>query len=342
MEYIQRDIYLDKLKDSSNNHYIKVLTGVHNVGKSVIMEQFRDYLINSGVSKDQIVYINFEDFDHIRSLDTNKLVESILNKASVINKEHTYVFLIELQMVTDYESIITRLLEFKNLDIIIASSNASILSIKSNSLLSDRYIHIHVLPLSYLQTKTPQLDSYLKFGGFPVVLDLKSEYMINEFLAYGVLSSVILKHILRNRLGIDIVILEDILYYIYLNIGSEVSIKNIANTLTSNGYPASYNTVSKYLSFLMDSFLIYRVNNYDIRIKQHLKQNGKYYAVDPGLRNSLLQNKEPNTGYLLENTVFLELLARDYNISVKKTMAMKLILFAKNKMKKCIFRYVNQ
>ena len=357
--YILRENYINKLKEFREKNLIKVITGVRRSGKSVVLEQFQDELVKSGVKKNQIISLNFEKLENEELLDYKKLHAYISGKLN--EKDWTYVFLDEIQMVENFQKTVDSLYTKKQIDIYITGSNSRLLSGELATLLSGRYIQIHVLPLSFNEylkyfgvdssevKKALELDTlsnfnlagnpiidfnkkfndYVKLGAFPQTLELKSQKSIYDYLD-NVYNTIVVKDILARGAPIQGGILTSIIRFIFHNIGNEVSSINITNTLKSNRREASYNTVEKYLGYLKDSFIIYEAKRYDIKGKQHLKSNAKYYVVDTGLRNMLLANKETDTGHILENTIYLELLRREYKVSVGKVDAKEVDFVAEN------------
>jgi len=344
--YVLRTNYLNKLKEFKEKNLIKVITGIRRSGKSVLMEQFQEYLKQNGVKSEQIIPLNFEMLENEELLDYKKLHCYISERLSKTG--WTYVFLDEVQMVNDFQKAINSLQTKELVDIYITGSNSSLLSGELATLLTGRCITIHVLPLSfkeYLQAKKNEafekgetattalmsnafkdskkefyksgFNDYMKFGSFPQTLQFASQKNVYDYLD-DVYSAIIRKDILARGKPVQEGILTSIAKFIFHNIGSETSSVSISNTLKSNKRAVSYNTVEKYLGLLKDSFIIYEVNKYDIKGKQHLKQNAKYYVVDTGLRNMLLTNREIDIGHTLENIIYLELLRRNYKISVGK------------------------
>ncbi len=324
-KYVVRENYLNKIKEFREKNLIKVVTGVRRSGKSVLLEQFQDELKRDGVTEEQIIYLNFEKIENDELLDYKKLHTYITER---LNKnDWTYIFLDEIQMVENFQKTVDSLYTKQNVDIYITGSNAYLLSNELATLLSGRYIPIHVMPLSfaeYIQGKVNdninykrELDNYMRFGSFPQTLELASQKTIYDYLD-SVYNTVVVKDILARGKTIHEGVLKSIIKFLFHNIGNEVSSVNMANTLKSNKREVSYNTVEKYLGYLKDCFIIYEVARYDVKGKQHLKSNAKYYTVDSGLRNMLLSNKESDVGHILENIVYLELLRRGYKVSVGK------------------------
>lgn len=322
---IIREEYLNKLIALKDKHIIKIVTGIRRCGKSTLFEIFQDYLINNGVSNEQIISINFEDYDYEELTDPHKLYEYIKDK--IISNKKMYVFLDEIQNVNDFHKIVDSLFIKKNIDLYLTGSNAYMLSSEIATLISGRYVEIKMLPLSfkeYVQSTgdTNNLDKkyrdYIEFSSFPYVLELKNQYKeINVYLE-GLLNTIILKDIVQRNKIADILMLKSVLRFLFDNIGNQLSSKKIADTLTSNGRKIDSKTVEKYINSLMESYVIYQANRYNIKGKEYLKTLEKYYVVDIGLRYALLGQKSTDVGHILENIVYLELIRRGFNVYVGK------------------------
>ncbi len=321
---INRNIYLEKLIGFKDKNLIKVITGIRRCGKSTLLEMFQEYLLKNGVSKSQIISINFEDPDNDYLTDYNKLYEFIKSKLS--ENKQTYIFLDEIQNVKDYQKAIDGLYIKKNTDIYITGSNAYFMSGELATLLSGRYVEIEMLPLSfkeYLSYFSENSDlvsryrTYVENSSFPYVLQLKDKEQIRTYLD-GIYNTVILKDVVaRNKIS-DVASLENIVNFVFDNIGNPTSAKKISDTMTSKGKKISNHTVDNYLDALVKSFILYKANRYDVKGKQYLETNGKYYLVDIGLRYYLLGLKYVDFGHILENVVYLELIRRGYEVFVGK------------------------
>ena len=322
---IIREEYLNKLIALRDKHIIKIVTGIRRCGKSTLFEIFQDYLINNGVSNDQIISINFEDYDYEELTDPHKLYEYIKDK--IISNKKMYVFLDEIQNVNDFHKVVDSLFIKKNIDLYLTGSNAYMLSSEIATLISGRYVEIKMLPLSfkeYVQSTgdTNNLNKkyrdYIEFSSFPYVLELKNQYKeINVYLE-GLLNTIILKDIVQRNKIADILMLKSVLRFLFDNIGNQLSSKKIADTLTSNGRKIDSKTVEKYINSLMESYVIYQANRYNIKGKEYLKTLEKYYVADIGLRYALLGQKSTDVGHILENIVYLELIRRGFDVYVGK------------------------
>lgn len=320
---IQRNDYLDLLKCFKDKQLIKVVTGIRRCGKSTLYELYREYLTSQGVEDEQIISINFEDPDYMELRNNADLYEYIDNRLQ--KDKMNYVFLDEVQKIENFQEACDGLYIKKNVDLYITGSNAKILSGEIATLLSGRYIEIKMLPLSFKEFISVVGESdlsrkyreYIENGSFPYILELNGKKAKSIYLE-GLYNSVVLKDVVSRKKILDVPVLENIIRFIFDNIGNPVSATKIANSLTSAGSKISVNTVETYLKVLQESFIIYKTNRYDIKGKQYLETGGKYYVADIGLRYYLLGTKKADRGHILENIVFLELLRRGYEIHVGK------------------------
>lgn len=314
-----------KLISWKDKQLIKVVTGVRRCGKSTIMEIFQDYLRTHGVAENQIVSVNLEDFDFYELRDPKKLYDYI--KERLIPNKMTYIFLDEVQHCQEFPRVVDSLYIKKNVDLYITGSNAHMLSSEIATLISGRYVEISMLPLSFREYVESTRDTkdlpgkyrrYLETSSFPYALELADQP--NELRAYleGIYNTIVVKDIsLRNRIP-DAMMLESITRFVFDSIGSPLSTKKIADTMTSAGRKIDVKTVEKYLKALMDSFVIYQAKRYNIKGKQYLKTLEKYYVVDIGMRTMLLGSRAMDVGHVLENVIYLELLRRGYEVYVGK------------------------
>ena len=321
---IKRPIYLDWLKSWRERPLIKVISGVRRCGKSTLFHLFINDLIADGIKKKQIISINLEELEYEKLLDYHSLYDYI--KTRLYPDGFTYVFIDEIQQCKAFEKAIDSLFVKGNIDIYITGSNAYMLSGELATLLSGRYVQIEMLPLSFSEyvsttdkkSKTEVFADYLKHGAFPAVVALdNNDSLITSYLD-GVYNSILLKDVAK-RMGLtEISILESISKFLFSNIGSTVSVKKIADTINSAGRTISINTVDKYLCALCDSYMFYKVDRYDVRGRQHLKTQSKYYTVDSGLRERNVRSSSSDIGHILENIVYLELIRRGNKVNIGK------------------------
>lgn len=335
---INREEYLDELIRWKDKDLIKVVTGIRRCGKSTLFDLFIDYLKMSGVKSNQIIYINLEDADYDFK-DYKELYHFINEK--IIFEDNFYVFLDEVQNVPGFQRAVDSLYIKKNVDVYITGSNAYLLSGELATLLSGRYIEIKMLPLSFKEyvsafdnNNYQQLFlDYMRNGGMPGNINiLKSN--VNDLDKYldGIFSTIVYKDIMARNNITDKLLLESVIKYIFDSIGSPISIKKISDTLTSKGISTSNHTVENYITALLESFLIYKAERFDVKGKNLLARDYKYYVVDSGLRSYLLGKKaDSDMGHILENIVYLELLRRGYKVYVGKVDDLEVDFVAENR-----------
>ncbi len=340
MEIIKRERYIERLKSLRDKKIIKVITGVRRCGKSTLMALFQQELMQSGVKKRQIININFEDYDFLELRNAKVLFEYISHHLSKENRN--YVFLDEIQHVENYADVVDALFVKDNIDIYITGSNAYLLSSEIATLLSGRYVEIQLLPLSFKEYVFATGDTnnlerkyadYIKFSSFPYAMAFERDWQLTDDYLKGIYSTIVLKDVVqRNRIS-DAVMLENVMAFLADNIGNTLSVKKIADTLTSSGRKADVKTIEKYLYALCQSFILYPAKRYNIKGRQLLKTMEKYYLVDVALRNTLLGSKNTDFGRVLENVVYLELLRRNHHVYVGKTDALEVDFVTANMQK---------
>ena len=327
MERINRDNYLSILKNFKDQQIIKVITGIRRCGKSTLLEIYQDYLRNNGIKEEQIISINFENADYEELLDRKKLHKYIKDK--LVIGEKTYVFLDEVQNVSEFEKTVDSLFINKDVDLYITGSNAYLLSSELATLLTGRYVEIKMLPLSFKEYVSAFADKtdisrkfrdYLRYSSFPQAIEL---YKINPLnitmFLDGIYNTVLFKDVMQRKNITDRNILERVTKYLYDNIGNRTSIKSITDNIEGIEGKKSYNTIANYVDALMDSYLVFKAGRYDIKGKEFLKTQERYYVVDIGLRYYMLgQSSGRDMGHILENVVYLELLRRGYDVYIGK------------------------
>lgn len=318
---IPRPTYLDQLEKLRDKQIIKVLTGVRRSGKSTILQLFQEKLLREGVEQKQIQNLNFEDLGLAEIKNYLDLFAHINDQ--LVPDKMNYVFLDEIQDIPHFEKAIDSLFIKKNVDLYVTGSNAFMLSGELATFLSGRYIEIPVYPYSfkeYIQTvpalsKQEAFARFLDRGGFPFATELMDD---NTYLSYiqGIINTVLVKDILARTERGNATLLQAIAAFLTETNGNLINPTKIANTLTSNNLKTSPTTVVSYLEKLINAYLFYKCDRYDIAGKKYLQLNSKYYAVDPALRRALLGQKRPNMGSRLESIVYLELKRRGYEVYV--------------------------
>ena len=329
MQMILRSHYLDVLKVLKGKNLIKVATGVRRCGKSTLMSQFQDVLRTENETASIIsINIDMPDFRFLAEKSWKDVYDYIVEQLK--NNVTNYVFIDEVQNVKEFEKLLEGLYVHPNIDLYVTGSNAFLLSSELATLLTGRAYEIHVLPFSFAEYlsftgKSNNLDrafaAYIETGGFPEAVRLSADG--NQFtLDY---LQMVFNTIFRNDISARQSIYSgesylEVVNFLIDSIGSNVSAANIANTLKANKKPIDNKTVSKYIDSLVESYLFYRVKRYDIKGKQHLATQEKYYLVDLGFRHALL-GKEllSDAGHLLENVIYLELKRRNFQIWIGKT-----------------------
>ena len=319
---IERAEYLEKLKKWKDKDLIKVITGIRRCGKSTIFDLFIDYLKSCGINDEHIISVNLESPEY-KFNDYMELYNYVNEK--ITDNDDYYVFLDEVQNVFEFQKAVDGLYIKKNVDVYITGSNAYLLSGELATLLSGRYIEIKVLPLSFKEYKdylNVEGDEklYLKYvnnSSFPYALKLDSEDEIDVYLD-SIYNTIIVKDIITRKKIADTSMLKSVTEFLFSSIGSAMSVKKIADTMTSKGRSISVHTVDSYLESLTESFIFNKVSRYDIKGKQYLETNEKYYATDVTMRYALLGRKNLDVGHILENVVYLELIRRGYKVYIGK------------------------
>ena len=334
---ILRDEYLQTLKEFKDKDIIKIVTGIRRCGKSTLMQIFQGYLKESGVQADHIIAINFEDYDYEDLKQPRELYKYI--KDRLVDDDMHYVFFDEIQNVEDFPKVVDSLNLKPNVDLYLTGSNAYMLSSEIATFLSGRYVEVKMLPLSFKEYVKATGDEkelslkyqkYLKFSSFPyaMMLDEKEE-VINQYLE-SIYSTVMLKDIISRKKITDVMMLESVIRFMFDNIGNLTSTKKISDTMTSDGRKVDVKTVEKYITALEESFVVYQAKRYDVKGKNYLKTLDKYYVVDIGLRYMLLGSRNADTGHILENIIYLELIRRGYKVYVGKVESEEVDFVAMN------------
>lgn len=314
---IIRQEYLNQLRLLKDQKVIKVITGIRRSGKSTLLELFRNDLKKQNVAKEQIQFFNFEEEKNVDLRDWRKLHQTIEEK--LVQNKMNYIFLDEIQKVDHFEELVNSLFVKKNVDLYITGSNAFLLSSELATLLTGRYISIHLLPFSFKEytemypdeTNYDRLfEKYLNSSSFPEVVRLSK---VNEELANNYLkdlyNTIVNKDIAKRYNIRNEIDFEKTIKFVFDSIGNPLSARNIANTLKNESINVFHGTIINYLQYLTKSYMIYPVNRYDIKKKKILSTNKKYYVTDLGLRNLLLSDSpKSDIGHRLENVVYLELL----------------------------------
>lgn len=333
-QLIKRPHYLQQLIENRDVNLVKIVTGIRRCGKSSLLDLYHTYLREQGVAEDHIIHMNLESLRYRDLSDYLSFYDYVSTRIPTVGK--TYLIFDELQAVKHWEKAIESFRLDYDVDIYITGSNAYLLSTEFSTLLSGRYVEIKMLPLSFKEfldfydfedtdSKESKFQKYLQFGGMPILKEYHfNEQRSNQALE-GIYATVILRDVLQRNKQIDQTALEKVMRFLCSNIGSITSPNNIGNVLAGegdldgqHGAKMAAKTVDKYISMLCSAFVFYSVGRYDVKGKQLLKTLGKDYIVDIGFRNMLLGYRDTDIGHLIENVVYLELLRRDYRVSIGK------------------------
>ena len=324
---INRPTYITQLRQYKDQPLIKILTGVRRSGKSTLFHLFMEELRGDGVSDEQIQSLNLEDMDNAHLLDIRRLHRHIAER--LVPDRQNYVFLDEIQNVPDFQKAVRSLSDKGNVDLYLTGSNSKLQSGEWATSIAGRYVEIHVLPLSFSEFMSAQpsgtsrdeaYDSYTRIGSFPQVSMFPEPLRHQQARHYlrDLYNSIVLKDVMDARRIRETDRLDRLARFMGDSIGCELSVKKICNTMKSDGVQITPPTVEAYVQALRDCFLFYKADRYDVKGKRLLKTQNKHYIVDPGMRQLLAGAASHDSGRLLENIVFLELLRRGYNVSIGK------------------------
>lgn len=325
---IIRHAYLNQIIPLIDKNLIKVLTGVRRSGKTVLLSQIQNHLLNKGVSKKNIVSISLESKKNEKYKDGDVLYNHLLSVCES-TKGKTYIFLDEIQVVNKWEEIVSSLLVDVDCDIYITGSNSKLLSGELATLIAGRYIQIHVYPFTLSEAKAIQIQNgkyttdeelfidYLRYGGLPMRFSLE-EISLEPYLS-DTYDAIVVKDIIQRNNIKDTRLLNMILAFLMDNIANPFSARSIVSALKAEGINTTIETVILYIDYIKKAMVIYSAQRYDIKGKKLLSTNEKYYTVDLGLRNCVKASGEIDYNKLYENIVYLELLYRGYDVKVGKT-----------------------
>ena len=319
---IKRDYYLNKLIQHKKNGLVKIVTGVRRCGKSYLLFQlFRDHLLESGIKDDHIISIALDDYGNRQLLDPDELYRYV--KSRIADDEDHYILLDEIQLVKDFESVVNGFLHIPNTDVYVTGSNSKFLSSDVVTEFRGRGDEIRIFPLNFSEFYSAYggdfNDAWLMFcnyGGMPLCLSMqtqadKAKYLTNLFET-TYLADIINRNKLRGNVEINE--LTDILAS---SIGSLTNPLKLSNTFASTkSVKLSANTISAYLGYLQDAFLIEKALRYDIKGKKYINTPAKYYFVDMGLRNARLAFRQQEYTHIMENVIYNELRSRGYSVDV--------------------------
>lgn len=322
MKEINRDSYLKKLIDRKENNLIKIITGIKRSGKSYLLDPiYKNYLLDNGVDNNHIIKIDLDLRANKKFLDPDYLDNYVRN--SIRDEKVYYCLLDEIQNVPDFESVLNGFLKIPNLDVYVTGSNSKFLSSDIITEFRGRGDEIRVYPLTFSEflsafdgTKEEAWNSYIMFGGLPLILNQKTDEQKRNYLISLFNTTYLKDTIERNNIN-RVDVLDSLINLLSSSIGSLTNPKKISDTFISNSFKdVSINTISSYLNCLLDSFIIEKVERYDVKVKKYISTPSKYYFSDIGLRNARINFRQMEENHIMENIIYNELLSRGYNVDV--------------------------
>lgn len=321
---IKREDYIDKIQPFVNKHIIKVLIGARRSGKSTILKQIMDSLMDDGIPKENILWMNFELSDYFEIDSIEKLEEHISDKTENVEGS-IYLFFDEIQVIPQWEKLINSYFAKERYDIYITGSNSKLLSGEFATYLSGRYVKLNIYPFSFREYleyheitddfKT-HFNRYLQDGGMPSTLDYQGDN--KRLIMMDLYNSIVLKDIIQRNNVQNVDLLDRIMRFVMYNIGQSFSASKIHKRLKQDMQNLSVNTIYNYLKFFENACLIYQARREDLKGKKILKYKEKYYLCDLGFRQAIIGNNQRDITRVIENIVYLELLRRGYEITIGK------------------------
>ena len=324
---IKREMYMKRIRPFIGTDLIKVMTGIRRCGKSVMLELIKEELAESGVSPDRFISFNFEDLNYAHLQTAKALHDEITGLAAAIPGK-VYLFFDEIQEVEDWEKCVNSLRVSLDCDIYITGSNAKLLSGELSTYLAGRYVEFVIYPFSFaefLELYRPAasdetiprcFQKYLLSGGMPYLANIRYEDASSKLYLHDLFNSVQLKDIVKRNKIRDVDLLERIIAYVIANAGTTFSATSLAKFLKNENRTVAPETILNYIRYCCDAYLFYQVKREDLQGKQILATNEKYYIADHGIREAVYGGNMRDINLILENIVYLELLRRDYKVTV--------------------------
>ena len=322
MKKINRDLYLNKLISRKENGMIKVITGIRRCGKSYLLDPiFKDYLMQSGINEDHIIKIDLEERKNKKYLNPDVLDEHI--RSLIVDQKMYYIILDEVQKVDDFESVLNGFLHIKNVDVYVTGSNSKFLSSDIITEFRGRGDEVRVYPLTFNEyceafkgDKYEAWDEYILYGGMPLILSKKTDEEKSAYLS-NLFETTYLKDIIERNNIKRIDVLNALVNILSSSVGSLTNPAKLANTFLSNSIKdVNEQTITTYINYLLEAFLLKKVERYDIKGKKYISTPSKYYFTDVGLRNARINFRQLEENHIMENIIYNELLVRGYNVDV--------------------------
>lgn len=322
MKEIKRDVYLNKIIEKRENGLIKIITGIRRCGKSYLLDPlFKNYLLKSGVKEDHIIKLDLDERKNNKFLDPDQLDQYI--RDLIKDNDQYFLILDEIQKVEDFESVLNGFLHIRNLDVYVTGSNSKFLSSDIITEFRGRGDEVRIHPLSFSEfysafngTKEEAWEQYVVYGGLPRILSFKNEVEKSEYLK-KLFEKTYLDDIVERNNVQRVDVLDAVVNILASSIGSLTNPNKLSNTFESSGFKdVSVNTITSYINYLQDSFLIEKATRYDVKGKKYIQTPYKFYFSDIGLRNCRLNFRQQEETHIMENIIFNELLYRGYNVDV--------------------------
>lgn len=322
MKEIKRDVYLNKIIEKRENGLIKIITGIRRCGKSYLLDPlFKNYLLESGVKEDHIIKLDLDERKNNKFLDPDQLDQYI--RDLIKDNDQYFLILDEIQKVEDFESVLNGFLHIRNLDVYVTGSNSKFLSSDIITEFRGRGDEVRIHPLSFSEfylafngTKEEAWEQYVVYGGLPRILSFKNEVEKSEYLK-NLFEKTYLDDIVERNNVQRVDVLDAVVNILASSIGSLTNPNKLSNTFESSGFKdVSVNTITSYINYLQDSFLIEKATRYDVKGKKYIQTPYKFYFSDIGLRNCRLNFRQQEETHIMENIIFNELLYRGYNVDV--------------------------
>ncbi|MCP1103229.1 putative AAA+ superfamily ATPase [Aequitasia blattaphilus] len=324
---IKREGYLKKIRPFYDNELVKVIFGIRRCGKSILLQQIIDELVERGVENEQIIFINFEDLKYAGIKNALALNDYVLEK--IIKGKKTYLFFDEIQEVEEWEKAINSFRATLDCDIYITGSNSKLLSGELATHLSGRYISIKIMPFTFAeaceymgksknQVNDDDIMNYINWGGMPQQLQFENERDKRVFLQ-DLYNSIILRDIVERNKIKDVGVFKRVLEYLIQTPAQIFSATSVSKYFESINLKISTETLYNYIEFAVSSMIIDKVKRYDVRGKRVLTRSDKIYLTDLGFDKIVSSGMKVEIGPLLENTVYNELIVRGYQVYVGKT-----------------------
>ena len=327
---IKRELYMKRIRPFIGTDLIKVMTGIRRCGKSVMLDLIKEELVESGVNPAQFISINFEDLNYSHLQTAKALHEEVTKRAAEIGGK-VYLFFDEIQEVKDWEKCINSFRVTLDCDIYITGSNAKLLSGELSTYLGGRYVEFVIYPFSFAEfmelyrpiapddSVQKCFQKYLLAGGMPYLANIRYEEAPSKLYLHDLFNSVQLKDVVKRNKIRDVDLLERIIAYVISNVGTTFSATSLAKFLKNEQRTVAPETILNYIKYCCEAYLFYQVKREDLQGKQILSSSEKYYIADHGIREAVFGGNMRDINLILENIVYLELLRRNYKVTVGRT-----------------------